>query len=161
MAFDPTLPVDDSLIIALELRNQFNGLKALIDAQAAGLTALQALVAQQAGQIVALQATVADHTTDLAGHNQEILTQGALVGNHTSQLSQHAVDIAALQQDVGQQSAGLLNLQGTVSNLEVNSARNPTSVGPLNVQLSNPLTDADGSQIVNKVNELLNALSHP
>jgi len=31
-AFDPALPVDGALIIAQALRNQFNGLKALIDA---------------------------------------------------------------------------------------------------------------------------------
>ena len=31
MAFDPTLPVNNSPILSAELRNQFNGLKALID----------------------------------------------------------------------------------------------------------------------------------
>lgn len=35
MAFDPALPVADSEIESEELRNQFNGLKALLDAQAA------------------------------------------------------------------------------------------------------------------------------
>jgi hypothetical protein len=32
MAFDPTLPVNDSLIVAAELRSQFTGLKTEIDA---------------------------------------------------------------------------------------------------------------------------------
>lgn len=112
MAFDPILPIDDSLIVALELRNQFNALKALIDA---------------------LQTT----------------------------LNQQAAQITALQQDVAQQSAGLLNVQGAVATVEANAARNPTSVGPLSVQLSNPMTNTDGSEIVNKINEMLNALSHP
>ncbi len=36
MAFDPTLPADQSEITAPELRGQFNGLKALVDAVPAG-----------------------------------------------------------------------------------------------------------------------------
>ena len=32
MAFNPTLPLDNSLMVAVEMRDQFNGLKALIDA---------------------------------------------------------------------------------------------------------------------------------
>ena len=35
MAFNPNLPVEDSPLDAEEIRNQFNGLKAIIDAQAA------------------------------------------------------------------------------------------------------------------------------
>ena len=34
MAFDPTLPIDDSLVDAGELRSQFTGLKTLVDAGA-------------------------------------------------------------------------------------------------------------------------------
>ena len=41
MAFDPTKPVEQTEIDAAELRNQFNALKALIDAQAAQIIALQ------------------------------------------------------------------------------------------------------------------------
>ena len=40
MAFDPTKPVEGSEIDAAELRNQFNALKALNDAQAAQITTL-------------------------------------------------------------------------------------------------------------------------
>ena len=36
MSFDPTKPVNSSLIVAAELRGQFNGLKALLDAIPAG-----------------------------------------------------------------------------------------------------------------------------
>ena len=35
MAFNPNLPVEESPLDAEEMRNQFNGLKAIIDAQAA------------------------------------------------------------------------------------------------------------------------------
>ena len=41
MPYDPTLPVDHSPIVAAELRNQFNALKLLIDAQQIQITALQ------------------------------------------------------------------------------------------------------------------------
>ena len=36
MPFDPTLPINNTMIDAEELRGQFNGLKALIDAVPAG-----------------------------------------------------------------------------------------------------------------------------
>lgn len=48
MSFDPTLPVDDSLAVAGELRNQFNALKALFDAQQTQITAQAAQMAQLA-----------------------------------------------------------------------------------------------------------------
>jgi hypothetical protein len=44
MPFNPTLPANNAPIVSAELRNQFNGLKTLIDAlvaQVAGLTATQ------------------------------------------------------------------------------------------------------------------------
>ena len=41
MPYDPNLPADHSKIVAAELRNQFNGLKTLIDAQSAQISALQ------------------------------------------------------------------------------------------------------------------------
>jgi len=41
MVFDPTKPVDGSPLDAVEICNQFNALKSLIDAQAAQIAALQ------------------------------------------------------------------------------------------------------------------------
>jgi hypothetical protein len=41
MAYDPTLPANNSPIVSAELRSQFAGLKALIDAQAAQIAAMQ------------------------------------------------------------------------------------------------------------------------
>jgi len=38
MPFDPALPVADSVISSAELRNQFNGLKTIIDSIPAGAT---------------------------------------------------------------------------------------------------------------------------
>jgi len=42
MSFDPTLPANNSGIVSQELRDQFNGLKVLIDAQQNQIAALQA-----------------------------------------------------------------------------------------------------------------------
>ena len=54
MPYDPTKPVDDSLAIASELRNQFAGLKDLIDAQAAQIADLQQQInTLQSGGLVA------------------------------------------------------------------------------------------------------------
>jgi len=62
MPYDPSLPVDHSSIVAAELRNQFNGLKDFIDAQAAviaaqqqQLDAKQQQLDTQSSQISALQ----------------------------------------------------------------------------------------------------------
>ena len=54
MPFDATLPVDHSPIVAVELRNQFNALKALIDAQATQITDLQTQVAALQARFTAM-----------------------------------------------------------------------------------------------------------
>ena len=48
MAFNPILPIDGSEIDAAELRAQFNGLKALVDAQAAQIAGLAVALANTA-----------------------------------------------------------------------------------------------------------------
>ena len=48
MAFNSSLPVDHSPIVAAELRGQFNALKALIDAQAAQIADLQQQITNRA-----------------------------------------------------------------------------------------------------------------
>ena len=47
MPFDPTKPVENSPLDAAEMRNQFNALKALIDAQAAQIADLQTQLNQK------------------------------------------------------------------------------------------------------------------
>ena len=46
MSFNPNLPIEDSPLDAAEMRGQFNGLKAIIDAQAAQISAQAALLNQ-------------------------------------------------------------------------------------------------------------------
>ena len=48
MAFNPTLPVENTPLDAAEMRGQFNGLKAFIDAQAALISAQQTQLNAQA-----------------------------------------------------------------------------------------------------------------
>ncbi len=66
MPFNPTLPINNSPIVSLELRNQFNGLKALIDAQAAQLAALTAQVTGQSFALVPIGGVVLWHK-DMGG----------------------------------------------------------------------------------------------
>lgn len=73
MAFNPALPVNNALIVAEELRNQFNGLKALIDAQAAAL-------ATQAAQITSL-------TTQIATATAQNVTQASQITLLTAELA--------------------------------------------------------------------------
>ena len=46
MAFNPTLPVENTALDAAQMRDQFNGLKAIIDAQQTQLNAQAALLNQ-------------------------------------------------------------------------------------------------------------------
>ena len=48
MAFDPTKPANNSQMSSAEMRNQFNALKTLVDAQAAQIAALQTALAGKA-----------------------------------------------------------------------------------------------------------------
>jgi hypothetical protein len=60
MAFDPTKPVEGSEIDAAELRNQFNGLKALNDAQQATIDAQQTQITAQQAQMSNMNSSIAD-----------------------------------------------------------------------------------------------------
>jgi peptidoglycan hydrolase CwlO-like protein len=66
MAYDSNLPANHATVVAQELRDQFNGLKALIDAQQATINTLQGnfndlqlQTGDNAAAITALQAAVA------------------------------------------------------------------------------------------------------
>ena len=53
MAFDPTKPANNSPIVAQDFRDQYNALKALIDAQ-------QATIDGQQAQIVSMNSSIAE-----------------------------------------------------------------------------------------------------
>jgi hypothetical protein len=50
MAFNPNLPANNAEVVSAELRNQFNALKALIDAQQAQINALQSALSLRAAK---------------------------------------------------------------------------------------------------------------
>ena len=54
MAFNPTLPVENTELDAAQMRSQFNGLKDFIDAQAGQIAAQQSQLDAQAAQIAEL-----------------------------------------------------------------------------------------------------------
>ena len=56
--FDPTLPLEGNELDAVELRAQFNALKALIDAQDGSIANLNATVSAQTAEIAGLQVPV-------------------------------------------------------------------------------------------------------
>jgi len=58
MAFDPTKPANNSPLVSPEMRSQLNGLKDLIDAQAAQITALQQQVTALAPVLTANNSTM-------------------------------------------------------------------------------------------------------
>src|SRR5688572_29246733 len=83
MPFDPTKPVANSLIDSAELREQFNGLKALIDAQP--------VVAY--GRLVSDWTSSSSSFTDVSG-----LSFAAAAGeNWTAEIVLHAVSSASGQ----------------------------------------------------------------
>ena len=59
MPFDPAVPEYQAELTSVMFRDQFNGLKALVDAQASVIAAVQAQAGAQAAQITALQTQVA------------------------------------------------------------------------------------------------------
>jgi len=76
MPYNPSLPADHAQVVAAELRNQFNSLKALIDAQAAQIAAMQArwdTLTAQLADIYPLAMTVSDPPT--ANEVQSIVYQ--------------------------------------------------------------------------------------
>lgn len=64
MAFNSTLPVNASPVSSSELRNQFNGLKDLIDALTTQISGLQAQCNSLQGELDALSDTVTEGFPD-------------------------------------------------------------------------------------------------
>ena len=86
MAFDPTLPVNGSDIYASELRAQFNGLKALVDAQDVSIANLNATVSTQAAQIAALAVALAN-----TAQNPSVSQMGLGLSDPPSQVQLQAI----------------------------------------------------------------------
>lgn len=66
MAFDPTKPANNSPLSSQEMRDQLNSLKALIDAQAAQITAQQGTIDAQQAQIAGLLSQIDNINSNMA-----------------------------------------------------------------------------------------------
>jgi len=138
MPFDPTLPLDASLVDAGELRSQFTGLKDLVDAGT-----ITAALTQNTGTLPPGSAATADVT----------LSAGTLTFTFGIPAGQPGeVTQAQLSND-------LVNCQNAAVNttLPLTSA-NSNAVGLLNMSVSDPPTQAELQAVASKVDELINAL---
>ena len=139
MPFDPSLPPDGAFATAAALRNQFNGLKALIDALPAGPPGPEgpqgpAFSSVQIGSV-------------MTG------TPGSPAGAQVS-VSGNNVELSFTI------PAGDTGAPGEVSNATLageisGTARNPNTVAPLSIGTTDPAITA----IVDKLNELIAALA--
>ena len=92
MSFDPTKPVDDSRAEAGELRNQFNSLKSLLDAQQIQIAALQAHFPPPAPDISngpdsSVDATIAKSAVSAAPGAWEFITSDSAANDPNVDLS--------------------------------------------------------------------------
>ena len=139
MAFDPTKPADSTRVKADELRNQFNGLKALIDAIPAGPPGPEgpqgpAFSSVQIGSVMTgTPGSPAGAQVSVFGNNVEL------------SFTIPAGDTGAPGEVSNATLAG--EISGT--------ARNPNTVAPLSIGTTDPAITA----IVDKLNELIAALA--
>ena len=147
MSFDPNLPGHEAPILSAELRNQFNGLKELIDAVPAGPAGPPgpALVqrgewnsgaAYNPGDVVICHGLLYVAQTWINGPDPEHESSWTLVSivGPPGEVSQAALDNALLTQ----------------------TARNVDAVMPLGGSFS-----PEGQVLADKINEILQALQHP
>ena len=137
--FDPTYPPTNALIESAPLRNQFNGLKSLLDA-------IVTVTAAQVDGVTTLPAgdpaTVSVSVTGSTLHFTFSIPQG-YSGAEGPQGVPGEVTLADLNN-------AMLNVN--------QSSANSNGVGTLAIGISNPPTQGEVQQIANKLDELINAL---
>jgi hypothetical protein len=138
--FDPTYPPTNALIESAPLRNQFNSLKALLDA------------------IVTVTAAQVDGVTTLpAGNAANVIV--SVIGNTlhlTFEIPQGAEGPTGATGQPGEVTQADLN--NAVLNVLSQSSNNSNGVSTLSLGVSDPPTQSEVQQIVNKVDELIQAL---
>lgn len=156
-AFNPALPVDDSLVVAGELRDQFNGLKDLIDAiQTITAAVVDATNTLPAGDPAAVTLNVADGTLHFT-FNIPAGPQGSN-GSNGSNGSDGAPGQPGPQGEQGPQGepgqVSLVQLTDAIATTSSNS----NAVTTLGMVVSDPPTQGEVQLIADKVDELINAL---
>ena len=142
MPYDPTYPADGILIRAVEMRNQFQGLKSAIDAIPAGPAGP---AGPQGPAFSSIQ--IGSVTTGTPGS-----PAGAQVNVFGSNVELSFTIPAGDTGAPGEVSNS--TLAGEISG----TARNPNSVAPIPFTVSNPPTQAELQAVVDKVNELIGSL---
>ena len=144
MSFDPTKPVNGARVVAAELRDQFNGLKALIDAVPAGPPG----PAGPEGPVFA-SVQIGSVTTGAPGSAASASVN--TFGNN--------VEISFTIPE-GQPGSGvtITDVNNAIANEITGTARNPNTVSDLVMSPTDPPTQADMLAVIAKLNELLNAL---
>ncbi len=142
MAFDPTKPENGTDLDAVEIRNQLNGLKALIDAVPAGPAGPQGPVGPALANI-----QIGSVSTGTPGSSAS-----AWVNISGNDAMIHFTIPAGETGATGEVSTSALasEISGT--------ARNPNSVSTLPFTVSNPPTQAELQAVVDKLNELIGSL---
>lgn len=167
MPYDPNLPLENTDIDAAEMRGQLQGLKELIDAvptvdsaQVDGVNPLPpgsapaASVAKVDSTLhftfdlpVSIASVVVDSVTSV-GPSDPVSVSATLIG-----------DVLHLSFAISRGFDGAAGTPGEVSNATLaaeiaGTARNPTSVPPLNLTVSDPPTTAEVQAIANRLDEL-------
>ena len=143
MPFDPNIPADGAFATGAALRNQFNALKALIDAVPAGPPGPAGpdgpvFANIQIGSVTTVDPFApASVSVSVAGNNVEL--SFAIPKGETG-----GVTMTEVSNAIGNEIAG--------------TARNPNTVSDLTLTPSDPPTQADLLAVIAKVNELLAAL---
>ncbi|MEK0451819.1 MAG: hypothetical protein RL088_4087 [Verrucomicrobiota bacterium] len=144
MAFDPTKPQNGTDLDAVEIRDQLNALKALIDAVPAG----PAGPAGPQGPVFA-SVQIGSVTTGAPGSAASASVN--TFGNN--------VEISFTIPE-GQPGSGvtMTDVDNAIAAEITGTARNPNTVSPLNMTVSDPPTQSEIQQLAAKIDELIAAL---
>ncbi len=141
MSFDPTKPETGSPLVSQLMREQFNGLKALIDAVPAGPPGAEGPVGPVFSNI-----QIGTVTTGAPG-----APAGASVSINGNNVE---LSFTIPQGDPGVGGVTPSDLAIAVAG----TARNPSTVVPLSMSVSNPPMQGEVEAVIAKLNELIAAL---
>jgi hypothetical protein len=155
MSFDPTKPVEGTEIDAAELRNQFNGLKALVDAVPAGPPGPQGPQGAQGSE--GPQGPEGRHVVNVYddGYGRAIvqMSDGSTYGPYS--IASGPVGPQGVQGPPG--PAGEVTFSD-LSAAIAGTSNNSNSISILDMTVSDPPTQMEVQNIANRVDQLILAL---
>lgn len=140
MPYDPTLPQENTLVDAAQMRAQLQSLKALIDA-------INAVTAAQVDGVNTLNPADPASVAVSLSANTLHFTFGIPRGQDGAQGAPGEVTTADMNTAISAAIAG--------------TALNPFSISPMNISFSEPPTASQLYEVQSKFNELLAALQRP